>query len=118
MRVIIIAVCFLIGALAQAQDLPESVTTPYVAYETAMQAGNEQAAAEAAEQVWRAAQAANVDPDTQMILADNAGQALLAVGQYEAALEAIDFTARLLNETGADPLLIGVAEPSALKILA
>jgi len=117
MRAIIVFLSFLLASQAIAQELPETVTTPYLAYEAAMEAGEAQAAAEAAEQAWRAGLAANIDADTLMVLADNAGQALIAVQENAKALEAIDHASELAEQLGSDPLLLAMMERSAVQVL-
>ncbi|WP_430430256.1 energy transducer TonB [Oceanicaulis sp.] len=92
-------------AIGQDDSLPESVTTPYLAYEAAVEAGDEPAAAEAAEQAWRAALEASVDPAVLTILAENAGFASFRTADFETAEDAFLNAVEMNQQSAGDPLL-------------
>lgn len=116
MRIIsVLTVWILAASVAFAQDapLPESVTTPYLAYEAAVEAGDEQAAAEAAEQAWRAGAEVGIDASTLGVLAENAGFYGYRAGRFEIAAEALLNAAELNRSVSGDPMLLGRALRSA-----
>lgn len=116
MRIIsVLTVWILAASVAFSQDapLPESVTTPYLAYEAAVEAGDEQAAAEAAEQAWRAGAEVGIDAATLGVLAENAGFYGYRAGRFEIAAEALLNAAELNRSASGDPMLLGRALRSA-----
>jgi len=98
-----LAVGLLCGAAA-AQDAPDDVMEAYRAYNAAFDAGDIEAAAEAARTALAAGQAAletnppQIDPVTLAALAENLGAAETALGRYDAASEAYARAAALLEE--------------------
>lgn len=107
MRIISILTVWLLAvsvAFAQDEPLPESVTAPYLAYEAAVEAGDAEAAASAAEQAWRASEGEALDPDLKAILAENAAYALARIGQTQSASEAIDRAIHLQEQSGANAI--------------
>ncbi len=85
-----LAAAALISAPAWSQDdpLPQSVASPYLEYEVALEAGDGPAAMAAARQAWQAAERARIDRSLLGILAANYGDVAYAEGEYEAADEA------------------------------
>ena len=96
-------------AFAQDEPLPESVSTAYLAYEAAVEAGDAQAAAEAAEQAWRAGLEAGIDAETLGVLAENAGYSAFRSARYELARDAFLSAAELNRAASGDPLLLARA---------
>ena len=86
------------GASAQDGSWPESVAPYQLAYETAISAGDEAAAMEAAAAAWQAAREARVRPALVGTLAENYGRLALARGEnaraYEAWSEAAEISDR------------------------
>jgi len=97
--------CVVLSSTVFAQDepLPESVATPYLAYEQAMQAQDYPAAEAAAEETWRAAERARIDRELIGILASNYGDLALALGHYEDAHEAWRQSARISDRLRSAP---------------
>jgi TonB family protein len=87
---VILATSGFVAMVASAQDeaLPEAVSEAYLAYETAMEARDYNAAVEAAETAWREAERARIDRDLIGVLAANYGQLAQALGRHDAAYEA------------------------------
>lgn len=94
------AACLVLALAAPvaAQGLPSSVSEPYRAYQTAMEAGDEAAALEPAYQAWQAAEAANIDAETTGLLADNYAALASAAGQHEQAATAFARSAEILED--------------------
>lgn len=104
----LVAAAFLALALAApvaAQGLPSTVSEPYRAYQTAMEAGDEAAALEPAYQAWQAAEDAGVDAETTGLLADNYAALASAAGQHEQAAAAFARSAEILADTEGGTLL-------------
>lgn len=103
----VLMVWLLLASSAFSQDdaLPQAVATPYLAYEAAVEAGDAQAAAEAAEQAWRAALAAGIDPSIVSVLAENAGLAAYSIGQFETAENAFLSAVEMNEQSAGDPFL-------------
>lgn len=80
---------------ASAQDLPSSVTGPYVEYERALAAGDAAAAHDAARRAYEAGEAENIDRETLGLLAENYGSAAAVSGSFEQARDAWREAARL-----------------------
>lgn len=91
---------------ADAQNLPASVTEPYVAYQSAMEAGDYAAAETAADLAWRAGEAASIDLGTIGLLADNYAQLAHRSGHYSEAVRGYMRSAEILTELDDDPFLI------------
>ena len=91
---------------ADAQNLPASVTEPYVTYQSAMEAGDYTAAETAADLAWRAGEAANIDLGTIGLLADNYAQLAHRSGHYSEAVRGYMRSAEILTELDDDPFLI------------
>jgi len=108
-NILAVVICLSGAAIAQDEPLPESVSSAYLAYEAAVQAGDAQAAAEAAERAWRAGEAEGIDRALQAILASNAGEALSAIGDRDAALDAYQRSIRLQEQGAPDPAELGVS---------
>lgn len=106
MRVLVALIMLVLGANAAAQELPETVTTPYLAYEAAMQAGDAAAAMTAADQAWRAAVREQVDLQTATVLAGNLARIATRQRQNELALEAFEAELNGLEATQASALEI------------
>lgn len=102
-----LAAALALGAASQAQDLPEAIAQPYMAYTEAMQAHDYEAAFDAARQAWQAAERLNHDPETTGILADNYGELALHTGQSGEALRAYRRSAEILDGLNADPAIRG-----------
>ena len=116
MRIIsILAVWVLSVACAAAQEeaLPDSVITPYMAHEAAVQAGDLERAADTADQAWRAGERARIDIATLEVLAENAGVYAYRSGRYEVAAEAFLRAAELNRSGQTDPLVLARAYRSA-----
>lgn len=111
----ILAVWLLLASSAFSQDdaLPQSVATPYLAYEAAVEAGDAQAAAQAAEQAWRAGHEARIDAAILGVLAENAGFYNYRTARFEIAAEAFLNAAELNREVAGDPMILGRALRSA-----
>ena len=105
---IIASLCVLLAAsgTALAQGLPPSVTEPYVAYQTAMEAGDYAAAETAADLAWRAGESADIDLATTGLLADNYAQLAHRAGHYSEAVRGYMRSAEILTELNDDPFLI------------
>ncbi|MFC4723983.1 energy transducer TonB [Glycocaulis abyssi] len=84
------------------QDLPESVTQPYVAYTQALEAGDLEAALEAAGAARSAGESARIDPFTLAVLTDNHAELLAALGQHRDAARAYAASAELLDGLNED----------------
>lgn len=89
------AVALVMTASANAQDLPSSVTGPYVEYERALEAGDAAAALDAARRAFEAGEAARIDRETLGLLAENFGSMAAANGDFEQARDAWREAARL-----------------------
>lgn len=94
-----------LAAPVAAQGLPDSVSEPYRAYQTAMEAGDETAALAPAYRAWQAAEAAGVDAETTGLLADNYAALASAAGQHEQAAAAFARSAEILADTEGGTLL-------------
>lgn len=94
------------GGFAHAQSLPQSVVEPYQAYEAAAQAGDDEAAADAAYRAWQAGEIERIDTQTLAILADNAANYLMRGNNFSGAIEAYQRSAELAEDNGDDPLYI------------
>lgn len=99
------AAALLFAAMAGAQDLPATVTDPYIAYERALQSGDGAAAFEAARQAFRAGEAENIDRETLGLLAENYGTSATAVGEYAQAYDAWREAAQMGERGGLDPTI-------------
>lgn len=99
---------WLIGALAAlvlsadalAQNLPESVTEPYLAFEAAMRAGDAAAVLENARRAYEAGTAADIDLTTLATLAENYGYGAALHQDFETAQSAWREAARLSDRAG------------------
>lgn len=89
------AVALVLTASVSAQDLPSSVTGPYVEYERALEAGDGAAALDAARRAFEAGEAARIDRETLGLLAENFGSMAAANGDFEQARDAWREAARL-----------------------
>ena len=98
---------FALCANAFGQNLPQSVIDPYLEYQAAAEAGDNETAAEAAYRAWRAGQREEVDPQTQLALADNAALYSAAVGQFERSARASENAAELSKALNAEPIITG-----------
>jgi TonB family protein len=106
-RIALIVGLFVLGSgMSHAQSLPPEVTTPYVAYTEALEAGQIEAARDAARQAWQAADQAGLDTLTLATLSDNYASLAMRTGQFEDATEAYSFTAELLEEISSDDGLL------------
>jgi len=92
-----------LAATASAQDLPSSVTGPYVEYERAVEAGDGAAAYDAARRAFEAGEAADIDRETLGLLAENYGSMASANTDYEQARNAWREAARLGDRAGLEP---------------
>lgn len=92
-------------AFSQDEPLPDSVTTPYLAYEAAVDAGDDQAAAETSEQAWRAGRDAGIAPNILATLAENAGFYARRSGRYDIAEDAFLNAAELNERSNGDPIV-------------
>ncbi|XBQ15281.1 MAG: TonB family protein [Oceanicaulis sp.] len=103
-----LAVFALASALGQAyaQDLPAEVTDPYIAYTEALEAGDLDAAREAARQAWRAGERLKIDLQTVGVLADNFAQLALQAGEHGAARSAFERSAEVQTAQGGDRVLL------------
>lgn len=95
------AVC----APALAQGLPDSVAEPYVAYQAAMEAGDEAAAIDPAYRAWQAAEDVGIDAETTGLLADNYAALASAAGQHAQAAAAFARSAEMLEDVEGGTLL-------------
>lgn len=100
------AALVLAGTPALAQGLPERIAEPYLAYTRAQEAGDLEAAYDAARRAWRAAERLDYDLETTGILADNFAEAARRVGRYEEAAEGFERSAEIQQRLDGDPLLI------------
>lgn len=82
-----VACLWLVAEGASAQDLPSTVTTPYVEYQRAVEAGDGAAALDAARRAFEAGEAERIDRETLGLLAENYGSMAAANGQYELAFD-------------------------------
>ena len=89
------AAAALLAATASAQDLPSTVTTPYVEYQRAVEAGDASAALDAARRAFEAGEAERIDRETLGLLAENYGSMAAANGQYDLAFDIWRQAARL-----------------------
>jgi hypothetical protein len=89
-------------ALAQDEALPQAVGDAYLAYESALASNDHEAASEAAELAWRAAQDARIDRALIGVLAANYGDMAEAQGDHAAAYEARREAAEIAERLG-DP---------------
>ncbi|WP_421859440.1 TonB family protein [Oceanicaulis sp.] len=92
-------------AIGQDEPLPDSVTTPYLAYEAAVEAGDDQAAAESSEQAWRAGRDARIAPSILATLAENAGFYARRTGRYDIAEDAFLNAAELNERSNGDAVV-------------
>ncbi|MEP3071620.1 energy transducer TonB [Maricaulis sp.] len=97
------AAALVLAATASAQDLPSSVTGPYVEYERAVEAGDGAAAYDAARRAFEAGEAERIDRETLGLLAENFGAAAAALGNFERAYEIWRDAARLGERAGIAP---------------
>ncbi len=104
--VTVLAMLASIAAGAPAQELPDEIARPYVAYTEAMEAADYDAAIQAAQQAWRAAQRLDFDPETTATLADNYAQLAMALGEYENAGDAYREVAETLTELDAQAFIV------------
>jgi tetratricopeptide (TPR) repeat protein len=115
----VLATCLALVGAAAAQDLPDEIAEPYVAYSQAMEARDYPAAMASAQQAWRAAETLEFDAETTGTLAENYAQLAAALGDHSAALEACRSAARLRDEAGLDDGLVAetwiLAARSALE---
>lgn len=70
------------------QNLPDTVTEPYLAYQDAIAANDAPAAFRAVLHAWQAGHAAEIPPGTLALLAENLGDAAAEIGDHETALHA------------------------------
>jgi|GEM_PF-829812 len=89
------ALAFSTTGRAQDDPLPQSVARPYVAYEAAMEAGDEAAALSEAWQAWQAAEDENIARNLIGVLAANYADLAYAAEDYEAASDAWREAARI-----------------------
>jgi len=95
------AFAFTAGAHARMDEpapLPEAVAIAWERYQQALQAGDIEAAGEAARDAHRAAEAGGVDPLTRAILADNAGQYAFVRGEFADARAMLGVAATLYGQ--------------------
>jgi TonB family protein len=100
-RFLIAIICLFVGsatALAWQEVLPETVTTPYLAYEAALGEQDYVTAEEAAREAWLAAKRARVADETIGALATNYGELARALGHYEQAYEAWRQSAEIADD--------------------
>ncbi len=113
MRLIpLVLVGFFLTFPAFAQDLPDAVATPYIAYSSAMEAEDFEAARTAARQAVRAAQRVELDAATTAILADNYAQLSEVLQDFSAAAAAYRQSAELHQQSGAS---VDVVAPMWLR---
>ncbi|MAC39704.1 MAG: hypothetical protein CMF76_05065 [Maricaulis sp.] len=98
-----VACLWLVAEGASAQDLPSSVTGPYVEYQRALETGDEAAAYDAARRAFEAGEAERIDRETLGLLAENFGAAAAALGNFERAYEIWRDAARLGERAGIEP---------------
>ena len=106
-RFILVLISFLLlsfSALAQDEPLPESVATPYLAYQAAMEQGDGQMALEMAAQAYQAGRAARIDGAILGILAENHGARAAASGDNEAAYTSWRFAAETAEDVDASAI--------------
>jgi len=89
---------------AQAQDLPQSVVQPYLAYQQALDRGDMAAALAAARQAYEAGDAENVPRDTMGLLAENYATVASEAGQYELARDTWRESARIGDRERIEPI--------------
>lgn len=97
------AAALVFAATADAQDLPASVTGPYVEYERAVEAGDGAAAYDAARRAFEAGQAERIDRETLGLLAENFGSMAAANRDFEQARDAWREAARLGDRARLSP---------------
>lgn len=100
---LVAALAALWAASASAQDLPPSVTGPYVEYQRALETGDGTAAYDAARRAFEAGEAERIDRETLGLLAENFGAAAAALGNFERAYEIWRDAARLGERAGIAP---------------
>lgn len=71
-----------LASASVAMQSPDSVTEPYVRYTRALEAGDSQGAADAAQQAWQAGLDASIDAETQKALGTNAFRAFRGVDDW------------------------------------
>lgn len=84
----------------EAAYLPEAVAEAWGRYLAAREAGDSQAAGDAAMEAHRAAESEGVDTETRAILADTAGQFAFIRGQFPEARAVLGLAASLYGEMG------------------
>ena len=89
---------------AQAQDLPQSVVQPYLAYQRALESGDMNAALAAARQAYEAGEAENVSRETMGLLAENYATVASEAGQYELARDTWRESARIGDRERVEPI--------------
>ena len=90
--------------IAQAQDLPQSVVQPYLAYQQALDNGDMTAALAAARQAYEAGEAENVSRETMGLLAENYAMVASEMGQYEFARDTWRESARIGDREHIEPI--------------
>jgi TonB family protein len=88
------------SSAASAQDLPSSVTGPYVEYQRALEAGDGAGAFDAARRAFEAGEAERIGHETLGLLAENMGMAAFALGDHSAAYRAWREAAELGERSG------------------
>jgi len=97
---VIAAAASLFAASAGAQDLPRSVTGPYVEYQRALEAGDGAGAFDAARRAFEAGEAERIGHETLGLVAENLGMAAFALGDHDAAYRAWREAAELGERSG------------------
>ena len=95
-----------LSAYAFAQDLPASVTEPYAHFLRAVNAGDDEAAAQAAQAALSAAQSASVDAGTLAVFAENAAVYAVQTDDLKRGMELYAQSAELHETAGSEPLII------------
>ena len=90
----------IMASSADAQDLPDEIAQPYVAYTEALGADDIETARAHARRAWQAAEQLDHDAETTAILASNYAQAASALGDHAEAQRAYERAAELKEAAG------------------
>ncbi|MEP3071618.1 energy transducer TonB [Maricaulis sp.] len=89
---------------ASAQDLPSTVTTPYLEYQRALEDGDGAAALDAARRALEAGETEGIDRETLGLLAENYGESAAEQDDFERAFQIWRQAARLGDQAGIAPV--------------
>lgn len=106
LKLIAVVAALASGPSVTAQDLPQAVTDAYTEYTAALDAGEAEAARDAAGRAFEAGEEAGIDANTLAVLAQNYALVTERVGDASAAADLFARSARLYESSGEAALTV------------